>query len=210
MSKKSINFKNMSEKAKNQIEEFKFSMVAIAQENVTYHGNMKQLDNKLKAIKENRKIDLEQGMAVNDVLVKYSTLEVDKEIAAEKLRHKETLKPLNENINSTYEFVPENMYFSYVHKIEDGKRGDFLNAISDFLTKLGIKEATDSQIRAMAERMSDNMGAKISKADKIVNGGDFHEVLKERGFYKLFMSVFCDLYIWLVLCQLHKKRYTNT
>lgn len=195
MLKKSINFKKMSEHAMSQINSFKSTMIAIAAENVQYHTTMKQLENKLNAIKENRQNDLDQGMSMNDVIAKYSTLEVDKEISAEKLRHKEALKPLNEELASTYEFIPENMYSAYVRKIEDGKRGEFLNAISAFLTNLGIESSTESQIRAMAERMSDCMGAKISNANDIVAGGDFHSVLKERSFYKLFMSVFCDLYI---------------
>lgn len=195
MSKKTINFKNMTEQAMNQIVSFKKTMVAIAAENVLYHATMKQLENKLKAIKENRQNDLDQGMSVDDVTAKYSTIEVDKEINVEKLRHKATLKPLNEELNSTYAFIPENMYNAYVRKIEDGKRGEFLNAISEFLDNLGIENSTDSQIRGMAERMSDCMGAKISNANDIVAGGDFHSVLKERSFYKLFMSVFCDLYM---------------
>lgn len=195
MSKKSINFKNISDQAMNQINSFKNTIVAIATENVQYHVTMKQLENKLETIKENRQNDLDQGMSVNDVTAKYSTLEVDKEINVEKLRHKAALKPLNEELNSTYAFIPENMYSTYVRKIEDGKRGEFLNSISEFLNNLGIENSTDSQIRAMAERMSDCMGAKISNANDIVAGGDFHSVLKERSFYKLFMSVFCDLYI---------------
>lgn len=164
MSKKTINFKNMTEQAMNQIVSFKKTMVAIAAENVLYHATMKQLENKLKAIKENRQNDLDQGMSVDDVTAKYSTIEVDKEINVEKLRHKATLKPLNEELNSTYAFIPENMYNAYVRKIEDGKRGEFLNAISEFLDNLGIENSTDSQIRGMAERMSDCMGAKISNA----------------------------------------------
>lgn len=195
MSKKSINFKNMSESATSQINSFKTTMITIAVESVQYHATMKQLEKKLDAIRENRENDINQGMGVNDVTAKYSTIEIDKEINVEKLRHKAALKPLNEDLNNTYSFIPKNMYASYVRKIEDGKRGEFLNAVSDFLDNLGIEDPTDSQIRAMAERMSDCMGAKISNVNDIVEGGDFHCVLKERSFYKLFMSVFCDLYI---------------
>lgn len=195
MSKKSINFKNMTEQAINQINSFKETMVAVATESVLYSSTMKQLENKLEAIKKNRQNDLDQGMNHNEVISKYSTLKIDKEINAEKLRHKAALKPLNEELNNTYAFIPENMYAAYVRKIEDGKRGEFLNAISEFLTNLGIENSTDSQIRAMAERMSDCVGAKISNANNILEGGDFHSVLKERSFSKLFMSVFCDLYI---------------
>lgn len=195
MSQKAIDFSNMSDDAQNQIDTFKKSMVAIANENVAYRATMKQLENKLEAIKESRKVDLDQGMDLNTVLVKFSTVEVDKEINVEKLRHKGALKPLNESLNSTYAFVPENMYNAYIRKIDEGKRGDFLNAISGFLSNLGIENATDSQIRAMAERISDNIGAKISNANVIVEGGNFHSPMKERTFKKLFMSVFCDLYL---------------
>jgi len=63
------------------------------------------------------------------------------------------------------------------------------------LDNLGIENSTDSQIRAMAERMADCIGAMVSTSSVIAGGGEFHSTLKERGFYKLFMSVFCDLYI---------------
>lgn len=195
MSKKSINFKNMTEQSMNQISSFKTTMVAIAKENITYHVTMKQLDKKLDAIKENRNNDLDQGIDLNDVLVKYPTLDVEKEIKVEILRHKGVIKPLNEELSSTYAFIPENMYDAYVKKIEEGKRGMFLDSMSEFLNNLGIEEYTDSQVRALAERMSDNLGGIISKADTIADGGNFHDIMRKRTFCKLFMSVFCDLYM---------------
>ena len=195
MSKKNINFKSMSEKAANQINSFKFTMIAMAKENVAYHATMNQLEKKLEAIKESRKNDLEQGMNENEVVAKYPTLEVDKAINREKLRHEKALAPLKEDLQDTYAFVPDDMYASYVRKIEDGKRGDFLNAIAEFLNLLGIENCTDAQIRAMAERMSDCLGAKVSNATAIVKNEELHSVLKKRAFYKLFMSVFRDLYM---------------
>lgn len=195
MSKKSINFKNMTEKAANQINSFKITMIAIARENVAYHAMMKQLENKLETIKGNRNNDLEQGMSENDVVAKYPTLEVEKAINREKLRHEKALAPLKDTLQDTYVFVPEDMYVAYVRKIEDGKRGNFLNAIAEFLNRLGIDSFTDAQVRAMAERMSDCLGAKISNATTIVKNEELHSVLKKRAFYKLFMSVFCDLYM---------------
>ena len=195
MSKKNINFKSMSEKAANQINSFKFTMIEIAKENVAYHATMKQFENKLETIKENRNNDLEQGMNENEVVAKYPTLEVDKAMNREKLRHEKALAPLKDTLQDTYVFVPEDMYAAYVRKIEDGKRGDFLNAIAVFLNRLGVESCTDTQIRAMAERMSDCLGAKVSNATTIIKNEELHSVLKKRAFYKLFMSVFCDLYM---------------
>jgi len=134
MSKKTINFKNMTEQAKNQLDTFKKSMVEIAIENVAFYETKKQLEKRLEAIKESRKNDLDQGMALNDVLIKYPTIEVDNEIRKETLRHKEVLKPLEEGLNSAYTFIPETMYAAYIRKIEEGKRGEFLDAISAFWT----------------------------------------------------------------------------
>lgn len=195
MSKKSINFKSMSEKATNQLNSFKTTMIEMAKENVAYHTTMKQFENKLETIKENRNNDLEQGMNENEVVAKHPTLEVEKAMNREKLRHEKALAPLKDTLQDTYAFVPEDMYTAYVRKIEDGKRGDFLNAIAEFLNRLGIESFTDTQVRAMAERMSDCLGAKVSNATTIVKNEELHSVLKKRAFYKLFMSVFCDLYM---------------
>ena len=46
---------------------------------------------------------------------------------------------LDEDLKSTYAFMPDGMYDSYVRKIELGKRGDFIECIKGFLENIGIE-----------------------------------------------------------------------
>lgn len=195
MAKKAINFTQMTEKAYSQIDLFKKSMVAIAEENIFFHQTIKKLEKKLEKIRENRKNDIANGLNSDEVIKKHPTVETERAIEREKLRHKAVIKPLNNELSSTYEFIPENMYATYERKILEGKRGAFLDNIQEFLSNLGIDGCSNSQIREMAERMSDNLGAGIANSKTISEDGVFHSALKERTLYKLFMSVFCDLYM---------------
>lgn len=89
----------------------------------------------------------------------------------------------------------QNMYLAYTKKIDEHKRGDFLTTISEFLTNLGIDGCTQGQISKLAENMSDMFGARYAQSKKIVENGTMHTVISKSQFNKLFMAVFCDMYI---------------
>ena len=72
-------------------------------------------------------------MNLDDVIRKHSSVEVDKAIRAENNLHKETLKPLNEDLKSTYAFMPDSMYDSYVRKIERKRQIRTCSEICSFL-----------------------------------------------------------------------------
>ena len=79
----------------------------LQKEDMRHMAEMKPLKAKLEAIHENREIDLKNGMNLDDVIRKHSSVEVDKAIRAENNLYKETLKPLNEDLKSTYAFMPD-------------------------------------------------------------------------------------------------------
>ena len=80
-------------------------------------------------------------------------------------------------------------------KIEDHKRGEFLTAISQFLINLGIEGCTQGQISKLAENMSDMFGARYAQSKKIVEEDTLHTAISKARFNKLFMAVFCDMYV---------------
>ena len=87
------------------------------------------------------------------------------------------------------------MHSAYVKKIDEHKRGDFLEAIKQFLVNLGIEDCSQAQISKLAENMSDMFGARYATSKKIVNDGVMHTSINKVAFNKLFMAVFCDMYI---------------
>ncbi len=195
MAKNQINFKNMSKEATAQLNSFKESAMAIAVEDLRFKAEIKPLKAKLETILANRENDLAQGLSVDEVTAKYSRVEVDAEIRKAEMAHKAIVEPLNKSMRDTYVFVPENMHEAYKKKIEEHKRGDFLSAIKTFLENLGIEGCTQAQISKLAENMSDMFGARYAQSKKIVENDTLTTTVSKAQFNKLFMAVFCDMYI---------------
>lgn len=195
MSKNQINFTKMSQEATMQLKSFKESALAIAVEDLRFKAEMKPLKARLESILANRQNDLNNGLSVDEVTAKFPRDEVDNEIRKAETAHQAILEPLNKAMKEAYIFVPENIFTTYTLKINDGKRGEFLKAITEFLSNLGIEGCSQGQISKFAESMSDKLGAKYATSKKIVEDGILVTAMKKNQFNKLFMAVFCDMYI---------------
>ena len=195
MAKNQINFKNMSKEATTQLNSFKESAFAIATEDLRFKAEIKPLKAKLETILANRENDLAQGLSVDEVTAKYSRVEVDAEIRKAETTHKAIVEPLNKSMRDTYAFIPGNMYEGYKKKIEEHKRGVFLDAIKEFLENLGIEGCSQAQISKLAENMSDMFGARYAQAKKIIENDTLTTTTSKAQFNKLFMAVFCDMYV---------------
>ena len=195
MSKNQINFAKMSQEATMQLQSFKESALAIAVEDLRFKAEIKPLKARLESILANRQNDLNNGLSVDEVTAKFPRDEVDNEIRKAETAHQAILEPLNKAMKDTYIFVPENIFTAYTLKINDGKRGEFLKAITEFLSNLGIEGCSQGQISKFAESMSDKLGAKYATSKKIVEDGTLVTAMKKNQFNKLFMAVFCDMYI---------------
>lgn len=195
MAKNQINFSKMSKEATTQLHTFKESALAIAKEDLRYKAEIKPLKAQLETILANRENDIAQGMSVDDVIAKYSRVEVDNAIRKAETEHKAIIEPLNKTMRETYAFIPETMYEGYKKKIEEHKRGVFLDAIKEFLVNLGIENCSQAQISKLAENMSDMFGARYAQSKKIVENDTLTTTTSKAQFNKLFMAVFCDMYV---------------
>lgn len=195
MSKNQINFTKMSKEAMAQLQTFKDTALAIATEDLRFKAEMKPLKARLESILANRQNDLDNGLSVEEVSTKFPRIEVDNAIRKAQTAHDAIVEPLNKNMKDTYKFVPDNMHSAYVKKIEEHKRGDFLESIKQFLVNLGIDGCTQGQISKLAESMSDMFGAKYATSKKIVNNNILVTSISKAQFNKLFMAVFCEMYI---------------
>lgn len=192
---KKINYEKMDVKAMAQIQNFAVARVSIAKEDRKFKEIIKPLNKKLDKIFEDRENDLSHGMDKEEVFRKHPTVETENAIRKANLDHKENLKPLNAALRATYEFIPETLYRAYEKKIEEGKRGDFLESIKKFLENLGIEEVSQSALCKLSERISDKLGVNCSNSKKLLDEGKFASTLNGNQFSKLFMSVFCDILI---------------
>lgn len=195
MAKNQINFTKMDEMAMEQIKEFKKNALLLAQEDLRFKAEIKPLRAQLDTIIANRDNDLAQGLALEDVLEKYPRIDVDNAIRKAENEHKAIVEPLNKAMRETYGFIPTDMFDAYKKKINEQKRGAFLDAIKVFLNNLGLEELKQGQISKFAETMSDRFGARYAQSKKIVEDGVLTTNMSKAQFNKLFMATFCDLFI---------------
>ena len=194
MAKNQINFSKMSKEVMSQLTTFKDSALALATEDLRFKAEIKPLKAQLESILANRQNDIDNGMNVDEVIAKFPRIEVDNAIRKAETTHKAIVEPLSKSMKDTYAFIPEGMHDAYTKKINEHKRGDFLTAIKTFLENLGIEGCSQAQISKLAENMSDMFGARYAQSKKIVNNILVTTISKAQ-FNKLFMAVFCDMYI---------------
>lgn len=195
MAKNQINFSKMSKEATTQLKSFKESALAIAVEDLRFKAEIKPLKAQLESILANRQNDIDNGMNVDEVVAKFPRIEVDNKIRQAETAHKAIVEPLTKSMKETYIFIPDGMHEAYTKKINEHKRGDFLEAIKQFLVNLGIENCSQAQISKLAENMSDMFGARYAQSKKIVNDNTLVTAISKAQFNKLFMAVFCEMYI---------------
>lgn len=195
MAKNQINFTKMDEMAMAQVQSFKTNALLLAQEDLRFKSVMKPLKAQLDTILTNRENDLAQGLSLEDVLEKYPRVEVDNAIRKAENEHKAISEPMNKAMRETYVFIPNDLFDAYKKKINEQKRGDFLDSIKVFLGNLGLEELKQGQISKFAETMSDRFGARYAQSKKIVEDGVLTTNMSKAQFSKLFMATFCDLFI---------------
>lgn len=193
MSKKVIDFSQIDPKALVHLQNFAAARIAIAKEDQRHKEVLSPLKKQLEALKESRENDINAGLPRDEVLIKYSTVDIDNAIRKENDLHKEITKPLNEELKSTYAFVPEELYEGYKRKMELQKRGEYLNCLNSFLQNLGITETSQSALCKLAEQITDYIGVSVSTSKKLLEDRVFTCVLKKNQFNRLFMSIFCDI-----------------
>ena len=105
--------------------------------------------------------------------------------------YKAEVAPINEELNRVLGLVPQGMYDAYLKKINEGKRGDYLQACAEFVRRFGAK-GTDTAINKMAERLCDLVGIKSASNRVILEKGQMTSLYSKRQFNKMWMSAFCD------------------
>ena len=195
MSKAPIKFELMDRKALLYLNDFVAARIAIAKEDMRHREEMKPLRAKLEIIHQNREHDLKNGMNVHDVIRKHSSIEVEKAIRAEKRLHKKISKPFKKDLQNTYDFIPDGIYAAYVRKIEEGKRGKFIECIKEFLETIGIEEVSQSALCKLSEQIAERLGVKVSHSVQLLEEEVFSCIVKKKQFNHLFMSIFCDILV---------------
>ncbi len=193
MAKKSITFKNMNKEAVNSLQLFVIATTQQVKENARHKKVVDPIKQKINSKLQSRQEAIDNGMSYNSAIEKFDTFEETQELRKLNYKHSEIMKALNETIKKSYEFLPENLYDSYIVKIEQSKNGLFLTAISQFLENIGIENTTQAGVRNLATQISDKIGVKVSSLSTIQKKGTFTSRLTTQQFNKLFISVYIDI-----------------
>lgn len=193
--KNNINFNNINDASMAQLKAFKEAARDLAYEDIRFKSELKTLKSNLEAIIAQREKAIAEGMTVDEAASAFSRVEADNAIRKAQRDHEEICTPFRMAMKATYTFIPDTMYDSYTKKINEHKRGDFLNDIKAFLGNLGIEGCKQGQVSKFAETMSDMFGARYASAKKVIENNIMHTTMSKTQFNKLFMAVFCDMFI---------------
>ena len=174
---KKINFDSMNSGVIDDLRTFKQVRLELAQKANDFALARKPLQDKL------------------DVAISTGDVELSKSLSSEiedlTKAYKAEETPINEELNRVLGLVPQGMYDCYLKKINEGKRGEYLQACQEFVRRFGAK-GTDTAINKMAERLCDLVGIKASSNKMILEKNQFTSLYSKRQFNKMWMSAFCD------------------
>ena len=174
---KKINFTEMNQGVISDLRTFKSVRLTLAQEANDYALARKPLQDKF------------------DVAVSAGDIEKSKALALDlehlKKAYKDKIAPINEELNRVLGLVPQGMYDAYLKKINEGKRGEYLQACQEFVRRFGAK-GTDTAINKLAERLCDLVGIKSASNRMILEKNQFTSLYSKRQFNKMWMSAFAD------------------
>lgn len=174
---KKINFDTMNSGVINDLRTFKQVRLKLAQKANDFALARKPLQDKLDVAISTGNVELSNSLSA--------------EIEALTKAYKTEVSPINEELNRILGLVPQGMYDCYLKKINEGKRGDYLQACQEFVRRFGAK-GTDTAINKMAERLCDLIGIKSASNKMILEKNQFTSLYSKRQFNKMWMSAFCD------------------
>lgn len=174
---KKINFDTMNSGVINDLRTFKQVRLTLAQKANDFALARKPLQDKLDVAISTGNVELSNSLSA--------------EIEALTKAYKTEVSPINEELNRILGLVPQGMYDCYLKKINEGKRGDYLQACQEFVRRFGAK-GTDTAINKMAERLCDLIGIKSASNKMILEKNQFTSLYSKRQFNKMWMSAFCD------------------
>ena len=174
---KKINFDTMNSGVINDLRTFKQVRLTLAQKANDFALAKKPVQDKFDVAISTGNIELSKSLAL--------------EIEALKKDYKDKIAPINEELNRILGLVPQGMYDAYLKKINEGKRGDYLQACQEFVRRFGAK-GTDTAINKLAERLCDLVGIKSASNKLVLEKNQFTSLYSKRQFNKMWMSAFCD------------------
>lgn len=179
MATKRINFATINATTIETFSKFNVAYWALRALRETYKAESAKIEDEKSKILENRKSDLDAGLPLNEVLVKWSTVEVERKQNILDAQYEKDCEPHKKAQNDAMALVNSNLYYGYVLAQKNGslnskgtitvKKGksteeidlekSYSAMIEEFLVGIGCSKTDDAKalskfVNAMAVRTS--------------------------------------------------------
>ena len=212
MSNKRINFATINADALKAFSDFNVAFHKLRELREVYKAESAKIAEKRAEIIKSRDEELAEGKSLDDVLVKYSTVEVDREQNRLDLKYEQDCKPYKDMKKSAMELVDVNLYYGYVLAQNKGsldckgaitlKKGKgtetveidkgYKTIICEFLEKIGCTKTDDDKALS---KFVQTMAVRTSGMIKCNKGENYVKVKSATQYNELFMANFLQFLV---------------
>lgn len=207
MSTKRINFATINPATIETFSKFNVAYWALRALRDTYKAESSKIEEEKAKILENRKSDLDAGLPLNEVIVKWSTVEVERKQNALDVKYEKDCAPHKESQSECMKLVNSDLYYGYVLAQKNGslnskgsitiKKGksteehelekSYSAMIEDFLVGIGCSKTDDAKALS---KFVQTMAVRTSGMVQCNKGENYVKVKSASQYNKLFMLNF--------------------
>lgn len=204
MSKK-VNFGTLKAEALTTFSEWNVANFKLRALQAEYSAKIAPINEKIEAIKEERKKAIEGGMSTDEAISKYSLTEANEELLKAKSDYQEACKPYKKDMSEAQKYIPDSVYYAYAIALKKGDNNaigeirlnenkaiivteSFKKSVGNFLAEIGCYTDSDRALDKFVTVMINGTNGFIKS-----NKGSSYVRLKNMNTYKdLFIRVFLE------------------
>ena len=175
MSKK-VNFGTINVETLETLSKWNVAKSELSKLKAKFDVDVKPLNEEINKIKENRKIDMDAGIPIDDVLRKWPTESVNAKIAALEAQYKKDCEPHKEAQKAACAMIDDVMYYAYVLSMKKGDCG----ATGKIMVKKGKKEEEWTLEKSFKGHISDYLEKIGCYTDNATALSKFADIMKTR------------------------------
>lgn len=212
MATQRINFATLNSDAIKAFSDFNLAFHKLRELREVYKSAMQELEAEKAKIVEARTNDLDAGIPLDTVLMKWSTVDVERRMAQLDAKYEDDCKPYKDMKKSAMELVDVNLYYGYLLAQKNGsldskgsitlKKGKntqkvevdkgYKSIISDFLVTIGCTKTDDDKA---LNKFVQTMAVRTSGLIKCNKGTDYVKVKSNTQYNELFMANFLQFLV---------------
>ena len=189
---KHINLGTINEVTFNACTDYVQAIYNLTKINSKFREEKAVIEKRIEAILRDREADLAQGIPVEEVTRKYSTIEENNKLRALMEKKKKDSAPWDAQKKDSLAVCPENIYEAYKSAMEKGVMDGFVTCTEAFLKGAGI-DATETATVKFAQKLCVRTAGMRTATSKDRENGLFVSNKSKKSFSELFLAAFIDI-----------------